>query len=265
MKVNFISKMTTMPLADSLTTTRGPAKGYIEGLEHRLHDAESLLLQVLPFISQTQLRAATASLSIDRISETEDPSADKRASPPPLNKKTGIDYWDSFPLDTVDNIRRWQNDCEVQTANSHEPKHDSQRSSPLVDSRPPSVDVSKANRRAPNTGHRYSTSLEATAALQSFRLRQNPPSMSGLPTAQLGSRAASQDPIAAISSSQSTWIDPSTFIVPQKQNTTAPTLDMSQFMDNWSQQTAMDIDGVGGPGNAQSGVNTQDSQLNLFW
>jgi hypothetical protein len=30
---------------------------------------------------------------------------------PMLNNKTGVDYWDQFPLDSVENIHRWQQDC----------------------------------------------------------------------------------------------------------------------------------------------------------
>src|SRR5689334_7169036 len=41
-----------------LTYHSGPAKGYIEGLEHRLHEAETLLLQVLPLIPSDQLASA---------------------------------------------------------------------------------------------------------------------------------------------------------------------------------------------------------------
>jgi hypothetical protein len=102
---------------------RGPAKGYIEGLEHRLHEAESLLLALLPIISTEQLKCATDTLADGpstinipglktRDSQSPGPHA-MRSSPPVLNKKTGIDYWESFPLDTVENIRKWQDDCAV--------------------------------------------------------------------------------------------------------------------------------------------------------
>ena len=30
---------------------------------------------------------------------------------PTLNNKTGVDYWEQFPLDSIDNIHRWQQDC----------------------------------------------------------------------------------------------------------------------------------------------------------
>lgn len=49
-----------------------------------------------------------------------------RSSPPVLNKKTGIDYWESFPLDTVENIRKWQEDCALHS--SAQPQRDSQGS-----------------------------------------------------------------------------------------------------------------------------------------
>ncbi len=107
---------------------RGPAKGYIEGLEHRLHEAESLLLALLPVVSAEQLKCAADSLLDSsstvinipgiktRDSQSPGPHA-SRSSPPILNKKTGIDYWESFPLDTVDNIRKWQDDCAVHSGN----------------------------------------------------------------------------------------------------------------------------------------------------
>src|ERR1700761_2389244 len=107
---------------------RGPAKGYIEGLEHRLHEAESLLLALLPVISTEQLKCATecltdaASTNINitgvksRDSQSPGPHP-LRTSPPVLNKKTGIDYWESFPLDSVENIRKWQDDCAVHSGN----------------------------------------------------------------------------------------------------------------------------------------------------
>ncbi|KAJ9612662.1 hypothetical protein H2204_015036 [Knufia peltigerae] len=101
----------------------GPAKGYIEGLEHRLHEAESLLLSLLPLVTTEQLNCATDSLNATssathilnvqtRDSQSPGPR-NVRSSPPVLNKKTGIEYWDSFPLDTVDNIRKWQDDCAI--------------------------------------------------------------------------------------------------------------------------------------------------------
>lgn len=58
-----------------------------------------------------------------------------------LNKKTGIEYWEQYPLDSLDNIRRWQQDC-AEGGSSH---LDTVDSSP---ERPTSVVVkSDSNRR----------------------------------------------------------------------------------------------------------------------
>lgn len=87
----------------------GPAKGYIEGLEHRLHEAEQLLLQILPLVSTDQLT--------EIVMPTEHAGlpgqAGSRLTPPSLNKKTGVEYWEQFPLDSVESIRTWQQDCTM--------------------------------------------------------------------------------------------------------------------------------------------------------
>jgi len=97
----------------------GPAKGYIEGLEHRLRETESLLLQVLPVVPKDYLEAV--------IMETEESSSRSNTTPrrPMLNNKTGIEYWEQFPLDSIDNIRRWQQDC----SEGRSPYHNSVQSS----------------------------------------------------------------------------------------------------------------------------------------
>lgn len=99
---------------------RGPAKGYIEGLEHRLHEAESLLLQLLPYVSAEQLQSAVIALLDHDGADSGRGSPDRRSSPPVLNKKTGIDYWENFPLTSVHDVRRWQQDCEVHGGNHRE-------------------------------------------------------------------------------------------------------------------------------------------------
>lgn len=47
-------------------------------------------------------------------------TADRKGSParsittprrPMLNNKTNVEYWEQFPLDSIENIRRWQQDC----------------------------------------------------------------------------------------------------------------------------------------------------------
>ena len=73
------------------------------------------MLQLLPHVDATQLEQATALLSHPETVE-DGASPDHLISPPLLNKKTGIDYWDNFPLTNVADIRRWQQDCQA----SHE-------------------------------------------------------------------------------------------------------------------------------------------------
>jgi len=166
---------------------RGPAKGYIEGLEHRLHEAESLLLALLPIVSTEQLKFATdiltdgpSSMNIPglktRDSQSPGPHA-MRSSPPVLNKKTGIEYWESFPLDSVENIRKWQDDCvshssnpnaQIQSAfrNSIDESHSHAHilaalNNAASHSRPGSVDLS-------NHGHRHNHSHSQSGPFRSM-------------------------------------------------------------------------------------------------
>jgi hypothetical protein len=84
---------------------RGPAKGYIEGLEHRLRETESLLLQLLPVVTEDYLEAVTTDHEGSPCRSTTTPRR------PVLNNKTGVEYWEQYPLDSLENIRRWQQDC----------------------------------------------------------------------------------------------------------------------------------------------------------
>jgi hypothetical protein len=84
---------------------RGPAKGYIEGLEHRLRETESLLLQLLPVVAEDYLEAVTTDHEGSPSRNTTTPRR------PMLNNKTGVEYWEQYPLDSLENIRRWQQDC----------------------------------------------------------------------------------------------------------------------------------------------------------
>ncbi|EXJ91586.1 hypothetical protein A1O3_00134 [Capronia epimyces CBS 606.96] len=189
----------------------GPAKGYIEGLEHRLHEAESLLLALLPLISPDQLNCAADSLLVEsttnsntkglnsRDSHSPTPRA-MRNSPPVLNKKTGIEYWESFPLDTVENIRKWQQDCAMHSSQlpplsnqslldnssddlqSHPRSHShhsstaqhAQGNAPGSRSRPRSVDISLQN-------HPASTSASTAAPFRSVSSESSYRSETGTP------------------------------------------------------------------------------------
>lgn len=96
---------------------RGPAKDYIKALESRLHEAESLLLAILPLINDNIIDRASNTLGLSDEDNIEGLNVQK-SSPPSLNKKTGLDYWDQFPIDTRKNIRKWQYDCEAQNGHS---------------------------------------------------------------------------------------------------------------------------------------------------
>lgn len=78
---------------------RGPEKGYAEALENRLQLTESILLNLLPHVSDEQLSAA-----IPRESRG-------MYVPFPRLEKRGMESWSQFPLDTSHGIRRWQQAC----------------------------------------------------------------------------------------------------------------------------------------------------------
>ncbi|PWY82919.1 hypothetical protein BO70DRAFT_428983 [Aspergillus heteromorphus CBS 117.55] len=92
---------------------RGPAKGYIEALEQRLHETESLLLKLLSDIPDSHLLSAT-------VPDTPPPHT--YTSPLRLGAKRGTDYWKRFPLHTVRDIRDWQQDCLNQREPSRGPE-----------------------------------------------------------------------------------------------------------------------------------------------
>ncbi|KAL4881207.1 hypothetical protein BJY04DRAFT_189341 [Aspergillus karnatakaensis] len=76
---------------------RGPAKGYIEALEHRLQETENLLLGLLDQVSDSQLAE-----SIPHA--TAQPRSGKRGNE--------LEYWKRYPLRSVNEIRNWQEDCQ---------------------------------------------------------------------------------------------------------------------------------------------------------
>jgi hypothetical protein len=105
-------------------------------------------------VSSDQLSSAAVAASTSQNGSARDSPdrAGTRSSPPVLNKKTGIEYWENFPLDTVDNIRRWQQDCAMHTHFKEEGNH---RSS---GSRPTSVEIttdSLHSRKSSSTNHQY--------------------------------------------------------------------------------------------------------------
>ncbi|KAL5339363.1 hypothetical protein BJX70DRAFT_158387 [Aspergillus crustosus] len=91
---------------------RGPAKGYIEALEHRLQETENLLLGLLEQVSDSQLSEgiphATAQLR-----------SGKRGNE--------LEFWKRFPLRSVEEVRSWQEDCRQSAPESDlvsMPNHD---------------------------------------------------------------------------------------------------------------------------------------------
>ena len=73
------------------------------------------------------------------------PSNHPTGTPPLLNKKTGVEYWAAFPLDSVENIHRWQRDCIDSSV---------RRSSEHIGETMSSIHSSSPN--GPSTSHQYS-------------------------------------------------------------------------------------------------------------
>ncbi|KAF7167716.1 hypothetical protein CNMCM5623_000955 [Aspergillus felis] len=74
---------------------RGPAKGYIEALEQRLHETEYVLLRLLARMSDEQLAIAV----------------ERDQSPFLRSRKNDAQYWRRYPLRTARDLREWQRDC----------------------------------------------------------------------------------------------------------------------------------------------------------
>ncbi|KAK5058632.1 hypothetical protein LTR84_010896 [Exophiala bonariae] len=293
---------------------RGPAKGYIEGLEHRLHEAESLLLALLPLITPSQLHTAADCLNSNSTSNnlgvTSRDSAsptprNTRSSPPVLNKKTGIDYWESFPLDTVENIRKWQDDCALHS--SVQPQRESQGSfrnsiddiRPNVhfthqSSRPGSVDLKRESTSS-------FTSRQSQHQSAPFRSMSNDPYRSGTSTPVHMSSGTQQSqnhshhqtstsqqqswqtmnlfsPVATPANAQSS---PSTTATSNNNTMGAEALLLQSFADsNWAQPNSLNSGmsgmGMGLGGNMNNGMESSpmeidtgffssDMQRRLFW
>ncbi|PTB79966.1 hypothetical protein M440DRAFT_1397250 [Trichoderma longibrachiatum ATCC 18648] len=106
---------------------RGPAKGYIEALEHRLAVTEAVLLQLLQVSDDSLLqdafrhepakRADVLSTAAMATTTTTDAAGRIEA------KKTGtIAHWDSFPLTTADEVKRWAGEVLGRCADTLQPR-----------------------------------------------------------------------------------------------------------------------------------------------
>jgi hypothetical protein len=186
-----------------------------------------------------------------------------RGSPPVLNKKTGIDYWESFPIDSVENIRRWQEDCAShsshhQTAQRNSIDEAGSNTNPLAllngnssHSRPGSADFTH---RASRSNHNHN-SISQSAPFRSMSTDSYPDNnhKSHHPKSQTAIPALSQH---QSSSNAQIWQSPflptnSTTSSPQPMNhthTSSPSthnndlnsqaLLLQNFVDqNWTQQT----------------------------
>jgi hypothetical protein len=239
---------------------RGPAKGYIEGLEHRLHEAETLLLQLLPVVTPDQLSTAAANLNSTNADAGDSPDRfGARSSPPMLNKKTGIEYWENFPLDGVENIRRWQQDCAL---HSHFRDHDFTNGpgSNRGASRPSSVDLAREN---------TTSSVPGVAA----RGMPNGKGSSLSQVTQPQYRSMSSDSYPP-SHSQPEYISAPPASAPQQRWNNNPA-----YMEHWQSGMAMhpshrphqqqhsqqQMIPAGGPMEIDSGFFTNDVKRNLFW
>lgn len=90
---------------------RGPAKGYIEALEHRLHETEQILLRLLAHMTDEQL-----SIALER-----------NQSPFLRSGKNDAQYWRRYPLRTACDLRKWQQDCFAGTSVAGPPMFSSSR------------------------------------------------------------------------------------------------------------------------------------------
>jgi predicted RNA-binding protein with RPS1 domain len=107
-----------------LTRISGPAKGYVEALEQRLHETEDVLFKVVSQLNQAQLASM---LSTQNSFSTDDESQEKikttRVTLLP-SRKQGVEYWKSFPLRDAESIQRWQQDCHRNRSDFSLNQHD---------------------------------------------------------------------------------------------------------------------------------------------
>ncbi|KAJ6036444.1 hypothetical protein N7540_000723 [Penicillium herquei] len=85
---------------------KGPAKGYVENLEHRLQVTEGVLLKLLTnVVSDAQLQTVFPELTGQKR------QAGLAYAPLERLEKRGIEYWAQYPLDSAENIREWSEAC----------------------------------------------------------------------------------------------------------------------------------------------------------
>ncbi|KIX08991.1 uncharacterized protein Z518_00069 [Rhinocladiella mackenziei CBS 650.93] len=218
-----------------------------------------------------------------------------RSSPPVLNKKTGLEYWESFPLDTVENIRKWQQDCAMHTqsqCSSFRQSTDDTLSDnahvhhALHHSRPGSVDLSRHSHSHSQSGPFRSMSTDpyrsgthtpvhvpqhaqsqSSAIPTSSRTRQQGTSQSQPPNWRNPSLFSSLSPTSGHNNTHTS--NPNV-------GTGAEALLLQSFADsNWAPSPSLNS-GIGsgmasgiavesGPTEIDTGFFTNDMQRRLFW
>jgi hypothetical protein len=142
-----------------LLDIRGPAKGYIEALENRLLETERILLQLLPTVSSEHLSSTC-------FTADQSPSYSNGRSLPSTStfpKKGGIDYWTSYPLTSVNDVRRWQEDrfrdCEAKVDDGNKGQ-DLNLGQQMLGHRILSMQMQPTSPQHPPRGYSFSQHLE---------------------------------------------------------------------------------------------------------
>lgn len=105
----------------------GPAKGYIEALEQRLAVTEAVLLQLLQVSDENVLQDAfkhepsrrTGVLSMAATATTATATTTDAAGRIEAKKTGTIAHWDSFPLNTADDVKRWASEVLGHNTGNH--------------------------------------------------------------------------------------------------------------------------------------------------
>ncbi|KAK1255772.1 hypothetical protein MKX07_008031 [Trichoderma sp. CBMAI-0711] len=144
-----------------LGSRSGPAKGYIEALEHRLAVTEAVLLQLLQVSDDSLLQDA---FKHEPAKRADVPSAAAIATTTTTDaagrieaKKTGtIAHWDSFPLNTADEVKRWAGEvlgrrADALQASRNTPEETDQRSFNTYPIPPDPLSGSRPEKSSPNS------------------------------------------------------------------------------------------------------------------
>ena len=104
-----------------------------------MQETEGLLLQILPVVPTDYLAAVTTGTTSNTELANDAHTFGKgrhgsTGSSRYLNNKTGVEYWQQYPLTSADSIRRWQQDCaEGKPSQAARPSRDHHLSSEVAD------------------------------------------------------------------------------------------------------------------------------------